>query len=72
MTAIHGFPKLCYSTIRAIGWAEGLSSTATKRDAVIMRRYHACLKSRRAGVSWDAALERVVREYALPMGEQAA
>ena len=63
---IHGMAKPPFSPMLAVGWADGLSNVAGERDVVIMRRYHACLASRRAGVSWDATLERVALEFPLP------
>lgn len=62
---IHGMTKPPFSPMLAVGWSQTLAKISTERDAVIMRRYHACLKSRRAGVSWENTLERIVLEFPL-------
>ena len=69
VAVIHGLATPSFSQMLAVGWADGLSNVATERDVAIMHRYHACLTSRRAGVSWDATIERVVLEFPLPPKE---
>ena len=66
VAVIHGMAQPPFSQMLAVGWADGLANNATERDVAILRRYHACLQSRRAGVPWATTIERVALEFPLP------